>query len=271
MHDLCIEYDWRPRDDSNAGGGNETGPIKIMALAANAPKRVLQLVHCDEAGGVEALAAILKRDLSLRGASVETFFMYPSIEAGPATKLWSTAKTLVRIVRYRPDTLISYQSTASVLNGVVGRLIGIKTRIVHQTAIPDEIHPLLRAIDRWVGAHNFYSINIANSHATEAAFAAYPEAYRQKFKLIEHGIEVPKARSSRSSTLARYAIPDDGPILLNSGRLSDQKAQDVILRALPMLPLARLVLAGGGPLANEYFALARQLGVQDRVHMHQDR
>ena len=85
--------------------------------------------------------------------------------------------------------------------------------------------------------------------------------------LIEHGVTTPVVRRSRRATLRAYGVPDDGPILLNTGRLADQKNQAVLIRALPDLPRARLVLAGGGPLLGEYQSLAGQLGVADRLHM----
>jgi len=227
---------------------------------------VLQLVHSNEGGGVEALAEMIADGLHRTGAEVETHFIYPSIAATTAQKLQGIANAILTIVRKRPDTLIAYQSTASVLVGIVGTLAGCKTRIVHQTAMPDEIHPAVRALDTAMGSAGLYSVNIANSAATTHAFGNYPRRYRRYLRRIDHGLDALIARHPRADVLARYAIPDDGLLLLNAGRLCDQKGQEQIIRALTYIDDARLVLAGGGPNEAALKDLARELQVADRIH-----
>ena len=95
----------------------------------------------------------------------------------------------------------------------------------------------------------------------------YPARYRRSMTMIEHGVPPPQARHSRADTLRRFGISGDRRILLNTGRLTDQKNQHVLIRALAQVPLARLVIAGEGPLRGHYTALALQLGVADRVHL----
>src|SRR5207248_741363 len=109
--------------------------------------------------------------------------------------------------------------------------------------------------------------NVVNSRATAAAFMRYPARYQRTMTMIEHGVPVPQPRHSRADTLKRFGIPHDRRILLNSGRLTDQKNQSVLIRALAQVSSLRLVLAGEGPLRSEYRSLARQLGVADRVHL----
>lgn len=57
----------------------------------------------------------------------------------------------------------------------------------------------------------------------------------------------------------------DGPLLLAAGRLHQNKAFDVLLRALPQVPEARLWLAGEGPEREALQLLVRELGLADRV------
>jgi glycosyltransferase involved in cell wall biosynthesis len=64
---------------------------------------------------------------------------------------------------------------------------------------------------------------------------------------------------------AALDTPADAPLLLGLGRLHVNKAHDVSLRALAMLPDAYLWIAGSGPLEDELKALAAQLGVSGRV------
>jgi L-malate glycosyltransferase len=227
---------------------------------------VLQLVHSDESGGVEALARMISAGLEKRGAHVETRFIYPNISAPLGQKLNGIASTIAAIARNRPDALIAYQSTASVIAGVAGALTGCKRRIVHQTAMPSEVHPAVRLLDTAIGSLGFYSVNIANSAATEHAFSDYPRRYHKYMRRIDHGLDAPQAHHSRSEVLSRYAIPDDGLLLFNAGRLCEQKGQDRAIRALLDVGDARLILAGGGPGETRLTELARSLGVQDRVH-----
>ncbi|MGH7908674.1 MAG: glycosyltransferase [Thermodesulfobacteriota bacterium] len=76
----------------------------------------------------------------------------------------------------------------------------------------------------------------------------------------------------RLSSLRRTLLPEGaGPILLNVGRLTEQKGQDTLIRAMPVIlrlrPHARLVLVGEGPSRDAYLALARRKGVAGHVQL----
>jgi glycosyltransferase involved in cell wall biosynthesis len=62
-----------------------------------------------------------------------------------------------------------------------------------------------------------------------------------------------------------FDTPLDAPLLLAMGRLHENKAFDVLLRALAKLPDAWLWIAGEGPEAANLSKLATELGVNDRV------
>jgi glycosyltransferase involved in cell wall biosynthesis len=64
---------------------------------------------------------------------------------------------------------------------------------------------------------------------------------------------------------AALDTPANAPLLLGMGRLHSDKAHDISLRALTQLPDAFLWIAGSGPLEAELKALARNLGVAERV------
>ncbi len=59
--------------------------------------------------------------------------------------------------------------------------------------------------------------------------------------------------------------PPEAPLILAMGRLHENKAFDVLLRALAHLPDAYLWLAGDGPLRRKLEALAEEVGVKPRV------
>lgn len=52
------------------------------------------------------------------------------------------------------------------------------------------------------------------------------------------------------------------------GRLVEKKGIDDLLRALVKIPLAKLCVAGDGPMRSEFEALALQLGIASRVEFH---
>ncbi len=55
------------------------------------------------------------------------------------------------------------------------------------------------------------------------------------------------------------------PVIGSLGRLTEQKGYDLLVRALPELPQATLVLVGDGPERSALERLARELGVSERL------
>jgi glycosyltransferase involved in cell wall biosynthesis len=64
---------------------------------------------------------------------------------------------------------------------------------------------------------------------------------------------------------AALDTPADAPLIFALGRLHDNKAFDILLRALPLLPGAYLWLAGDGPLLMPLERQAARLGIEGRV------
>jgi glycosyltransferase involved in cell wall biosynthesis len=229
-------------------------------------RTVVQIVHAEAGGGVETLARMIEAELARRGFAIETRVLYSRPDLPPNKKLRAVVNMAWQLLRNPPDALIAYQSTASLLIGGVGSMRG-RRRIVHQTALPSEIAPPLRMLDRLAGAAGLYSTNVLNTAATASAFAGYPPSYLRHVRLIEHGIAPLPVATDPRSALARHGIPQDGrPLLINVGRLCSQKGQDRIIKALPSLAGCRLILVGSGPEEDTFRALAERLGVADRVH-----
>jgi len=66
---------------------------------------------------------------------------------------------------------------------------------------------------------------------------------------------------------ATLPLPPGAPVVLALGRLHRNKAFDILVRALPLLPGVHAVIAGDGPERAALTALARDLGVLDRLYM----
>ena len=72
-------------------------------------------------------------------------------------------------------------------------------------------------------------------------------------------------RDSEPLDRAELGTPEDAPLLLAMGRLHENKAHDISLKALAQVPGAWLWIAGAGPLEAELKVLAEKLGVTERV------
>lgn len=229
-------------------------------------KNVLFLINQDLGGGVEYLAQVLGQDLTLRGATCITKVVYPPGWDGSVSKARQIFRKARLVAKAAPDVIITFQPTSSAIAAIAGRLSGSRAVIAHQSNSPVKSHPLVRRLDKLLGTAGAYSVLIANSRATMSEFEAYPKAYRDKIRLIEHGIPPPHFALSRADILAKFSLPTVAPLLLMAARLDQQKGQNIIVGALPKLPGARLVMAGSGPEKDNLIGLARTLGVEDRLH-----
>ena len=77
----------------------------------------------------------------------------------------------------------------------------------------------------------------------------------------------PRAQA-RLAVVATLGVPPDGRLLVSVGALIPRKGQALALRALALLPSdVRLALAGTGADAVILLALAKELGLGERVHL----
>lgn len=86
---------------------------------------------------------------------------------------------------------------------------------------------------------------------------------------LDHARFRPVGRSTaRAQIAAELDIPEDGPLLAATGALIERKGQGIAIRALARLGRddVRLALAGKGEDEAKLRALAREVGVADRVH-----
>lgn len=99
-----------------------------------------------------------------------------------------------------------------------------------------------------------------------AQFASELQPFQSKCVVIPYALD-PDQHALTSAIAARVdtiRAEDPRPMVLFVGRLVPYKGVDVLLRALPGVN-ARAVIVGDGPLRAELEALARGLGLADRV------
>ena len=104
-----------------------------------------------------------------------------------------------------------------------------------------------------------------------AAFGAIP---RSKVAVVPNGIDTGRflddALIAEAAGVRRdLGIPESAPVVGTIGRLADVKRQDVLIRGFARLgdvvPEARLLIVGDGPLRPGLESLARSLGLGDWV------
>jgi glycosyltransferase involved in cell wall biosynthesis len=229
--------------------------------------RILQIIHDHERGGIQTLAAMVEAGMAPHRFVFTTAHLFPRPGLPTLAKLGCALRMAYRILQKDYDALIAYQTSPSILVGIVGWLRRCRVRVVHQTCMPSETAAPVRWLDRLAGTLGLYTANVVNSAATCAAFDAYPPSYRRSLILIEHGLDAPAPAGTRAQARARFGLPQSRRLLLNVGRLVEQKNQEVLISALAELADVHLVLVGAGLNETSYRTLARRLGVAERVHM----
>lgn len=229
--------------------------------------RVLQILHTDERGGILTLASMVETGLVARGCRVETQILFRSPDRSGAGKLADAFSMALLLLRGRYDALIAYQTTASILVGFFGWIRRCPVRLVHQTADPGATAGYLRFLDKVAGSIGLYTSNVVNTRFTLSLFSSYPSAYGRRIVLNEHGIDILPASQDRQTTRAQFEIPHSKRVILNVGRLVDQKNQAVVVKALCKIPDCVFVIAGHGDGADKLMALADSEGVADRLYL----
>jgi glycosyltransferase involved in cell wall biosynthesis len=188
------------------------------------------------------------------------------------------------IRRFRPGLIHTDGIFGNVCGRVAGRLCGLP--VLTTVGLPQA--PVSRA---WaskrrasLGRRIIWALGPITGRLWTTHFMAITEAVKetvvrvygvpeQHVSVVYRGVDLQRmmrAPESEIATLrATLAPPDAWPVLLNVGRLSNQKGQAYLIQALPRIraryPSAVLLLAGRGSLEHSYRMLARNLGVADAV------
>lgn len=97
--------------------------------------------------------------------------------------------------------------------------------------------------------------------ANERTRRALPSGTRGRvIELVENGIDLNVWRGSSCDTESPV------PRFVFIGRLVDWKAVDILIRSLERVPTAELEVIGDGPMLETWKSLARDIGVNDRIH-----
>jgi L-malate glycosyltransferase len=251
-------------------------------MSETALPRVMLVQTQAENAGAQEISRLLAADLLARGFDVRQVFFFrrtasfddsPNIEFCANTRpskpiaLLAFLSRLYRMIRrIRPDVVIAFQHYGNVIAAPVARIAGAKRIIANQVSADAMIPRVLLAVDKLLGSFGLYDRIVVNSDYTAQLYGAYPAGYRDRIVRIDHGFEDKTVSISKASARETLRLPCGVPLLGCAARLHPLKQIDVAIGVLPLIQGAHLALAGQGQDRERLAAIARNLGVADRVH-----
>lgn len=156
----------------------------------------------------------------------------------------------------------------------VAKKHGVSVRVVHSHN--SDVGEGARALKRVLGK----AFALAFGRTPTVRIACSGEAGRylfgdKPFKVVNNGIDTERFRfnlESRAKVRAELGIADDEVLIGNIGRLAPAKNPrfqlEVFAEFLKLQPKARYLMLGGGELKNDVLAWAEELGVSDKLIIH---
>lgn len=239
------------------------------------------ITHNDQGGAQEALSR-LSRSMIQRGHDVSLCYLYKKGRAVDGTVphaflLEKERPSIIdyismpfllrrRLMRHRPDAIISFLPLANVLAQPIGSALRIPARIASQRNPVQTYSRFMKVLDWYVGSIGCYTDNILNSSDVQQSVQDYPWPYRYRTKIIPNGIDLSaEPVEPRKQARSKFFLEDSDIALVSIGRLAKQKNQAFLIQALGALKGFRLLLAGSGPDQAKLRLDAERMGVDDRV------
>jgi teichuronic acid biosynthesis glycosyltransferase TuaC len=132
---------------------------------------------------------------------------------------------------------------------------GSDVNLIAKYAVP-------RRLMQWAARRADTSIAVSEALGSAMLDMGMPP---QRIKVLRNGVDLTRFQSLPQATARAQLGWPDAPTLIAVGNLVENKGQHLALEALALLPGFRLYLAGSGPEADALQALARRLGVAERV------
>jgi glycosyltransferase involved in cell wall biosynthesis len=248
---------------------------------ASSPRVMLVQTQAENAGA-QQVSRMIAADFAARGFSVHQVFFFRRTASfdGEANVEYCAAErpskplAFLRFLkqlydttrRIRPDVVIAFQHYGNIIATPIARLAGAKRVVANQVSAGALIGPAALVADKLLGALGGYDRIVVNSRHTEEMYAEYPRFYRERLVRIDHGFEDKTVAISKAEARVAFGLPRDVKLLGCAARLHPLKQLDAAIGLLPLIREAHLALAGQGPERPRLEALARNLGVAERVH-----
>jgi glycosyltransferase involved in cell wall biosynthesis len=245
------------------------------------PRKIVGVISFMNAAGAQEALLRLGRQLRARGHDMEVWFLYeedkihqnePAIRVffhKPALSMMEYLHCFWRLYRAlkqeKPDAVIGFLPLGNVFGMAAAALAGVPLRIASQRAPGNTFGSVMRKLDRMLGTIGVYQEIVCVSNAVEDSFAGYPAAYRKKLRVVHNGIDWTPSPSSKAEARAKLDLPADKFLAIAIGRMKTQKNYEFLLRSFAGAPDVTLAIAGDGAQRPELEALAKSLGIAERV------
>jgi glycosyltransferase involved in cell wall biosynthesis len=193
----------------------------------------------------------------------------------PLGQRWASFRVLVRLLRtYRVDVM--HQQRTGPFHGklacLAAKAAGVPVIVATEHQAPPPQIPR-RALLQNALIDRLVDRIIVVSEDNRAQQLVHTGRKPSKVVTIYNGIPIqewqPRPPEVVAAQKRELGLDNAAPIIGTTGRLVEQKGLPYFLRMaallLPDFPAAKFVIVGDGPLRDEFVALARDLGLADRV------
>lgn len=248
--------------------------------------RITFVISSLSAGGAERVMSVIANHLVGRGFSVTVITLGASgsdffridgritrialgvrgHSRGIARAVWNNCKRLFRlrsaIVGSAPDIVISFLDTVNVLTLLATRFMGIPVVVSERT---DPRQHRLGRVWNWLRSWSYPQAAMLVVQTDKVLEWAVSKVGHNRSIVIPNPVIKEEANNPESEQL----VPS--PYVLAVGRLGREKGFDLLLHAFGKICHLRsgwsLVILGEGPERTSLEAMARDLGIEERVHM----
>ncbi len=193
------------------------------------------------------------------------------------TRVVKTLPGLTKYLRqHRPGALLSAMGHCNLAAIAAKRLAGVDTRLFlseHNVELEPDV-----GIWRWLNlplqvltskTYPTADAIIAVSSSVADAVADYSRMPRDQIKVIYNPVVMPQLFDQIKQPVDHpWFAPGEPPVVINVGRLTEQKDQATLLRAFALLLKqrpARLLILGEGELRDDLEKLVDELGIAEHV------
>ena len=188
----------------------------------------------------------------------------------PLTDTRALRLIAARIAEFEPDLLHSHSSKAGMLGRMAAFAKGVPAVytphcIAFDTQLPVRQRRAARLVETALAPLTAHYIAV--SHAECRAIARLSSVAKAHISVVHNGLDLPACDALFQSEITTQK-PNDGPTIGCFGRLTAQKNQAVLVRALKLLRAeipARLLLVGGGEDEAQLRSLACALKVESFI------
>ena len=265
-------------------------------MKENQPRRVCIFCECWESGGIESFLLSALSDMNLEGMEIDIvvsqlkggIFLEKAAKlginfrelSGSQRKLFKNYRSFGKILRERGYDVIHLNifHALSFVYGAIAKGFGVKKRIVHShnTDLRKTAAKKVKIAVHNISKHIFYRC-FTDYWACSSAAARFmfPKKItdNDRYSFIPNGIDIERFTFDKEK---RFAFREklkigDKPLIVNIGRLTEQKNQSFLLDAVNVLAKRDmefvLLLAGEGDKGklDELKKKAENLGMADKV------